>query len=68
VIEVLAECLLRADTLQPQVPHVPGVPGVTIIWPALQATERKASFRQPGGASRWHSYASHKQALHSGLI
>ena len=44
-----------ANTSQPQVPHVPGVTGVTIIWPALQATERKASFRQPGGASRWHS-------------
>lgn len=58
----------RADVLQPQVPHVPGVPGVTIIWPALQATERKASFRQPGGASRWHSYASPEQTLHSGLI
>jgi hypothetical protein len=47
---------ILVDVLQPQVPHVPGVPGVTIIWPALQATERKASFRQPGGASRWHSY------------
>lgn len=41
--------------VHPQVPHVPGVPGVTIIWPALMATERKASFRQPGGASKWHS-------------
>jgi hypothetical protein len=40
---------------QPQVPHVPGVPGVTIIWPALMATERGASFRKPGGASRWHT-------------
>ena len=49
----VVEC--PANTSQPQVPHVPGVPGVTIIWPALQATERKASFRQPGGASRWHS-------------
>lgn len=43
------------NAFKPQVPHVPGVEGVTIIWPALQATERKASFRQPGGASRWHS-------------
>lgn len=64
----LGRMFARADTLQPQVPHVPGVPGVTIIWPALQATERKASFRQPGGASRWHSYAFPEQTLHSGLI
>jgi alpha-ketoglutarate-dependent taurine dioxygenase len=34
---------------------------VTIIWPALQATERKASFRQPGGASRWHSDLVHEK-------
>jgi hypothetical protein len=52
-ILLVAEC--PANISQPQVPHVPGVPGVTIIWPALQASERKASFRQPGGASRWHS-------------
>lgn len=44
-----------ADFIKPQVPHVPGVPGVTIIWPALMATERGASFRNPGGASRWHT-------------
>lgn len=25
-----------------------------MIWPALQATEVKADFRNPGGASRWH--------------
>ncbi|KAG0645287.1 alpha-ketoglutarate-dependent sulfonate dioxygenase [Hyphodiscus hymeniophilus] len=47
--------------VHPQVPHVPGVPGVNIIWPALQATERKASFRQPGGASRWHSDLVHEK-------
>jgi len=47
--------------IHPQVPHVPGVPGVTIIWPALQATERKASFRQPGGASRWHTDLVHEK-------
>jgi len=47
--------------VHPQVPHVPGVQGVTIIWPALQATERKASFRQPGGASRWHSDLVHEK-------
>ncbi|RDW64815.1 hypothetical protein BP6252_10466 [Coleophoma cylindrospora] len=46
--------------VHPQVPHVPGVPGVTIIWPALMATERKASFRQPGGASRWHTDLVHE--------
>jgi alpha-ketoglutarate-dependent taurine dioxygenase len=42
------------------VPQVPGVPGVTVIWPALQATEIKASFRNPGGASRWHSDLVHE--------
>ncbi|CZR68653.1 related to sulfonate dioxygenase [Phialocephala subalpina] len=47
--------------IHPQVPHVPGVPGVTIIWPALMATERKASFRQPGGASRWHTDLVHEK-------
>jgi len=46
--------------VHPQVPHVPGVPGVTIIWPALQATERKASFRQPGGAAHWHTDLVHE--------
>lgn len=46
--------------VHPQVPHVPGVQGATIIWPALMATERKASFRQPGGASRWHSDLVHE--------
>ncbi|TAQ85852.1 hypothetical protein B7494_g5815 [Chlorociboria aeruginascens] len=47
--------------VHPQVPHVPGVPGVTIIWPALQATERKADFRNPGGASRWHTDLVHEK-------
>lgn len=47
--------------IHPQAPHVPGVPGVTIIWPALMATERKASFRQPGGASRWHTDLVHEK-------
>ena len=46
---------------QPQVPQVPGVPGVTVIWPALQATEVKASFRKPGGASRWHTDLVHER-------
>jgi len=47
--------------IHPQVPHVPGVPGVTVLWPALQAQERKASFRKPGGASRWHSDLVHEK-------
>jgi len=48
--------------VHPQVPHVPGLPGVTVIWPALQATERpgKPDFRNPGGASRWHSDLVHE--------
>jgi len=46
--------------IHPQTPQVPGVPGVTVIWPALQATEREASFRNPGGASRWHSDLVHE--------
>jgi alpha-ketoglutarate-dependent taurine dioxygenase len=37
------------------------VPGVSVIWPALQATERPASFRNPGGASRWHSDLVHER-------
>jgi len=32
-----------------------------VIWPALQATERAASFRQPGGASRWHTDLVHER-------
>ncbi|KAK0109538.1 hypothetical protein ONS95_002225 [Cadophora gregata] len=47
--------------IHPQVPHVPGVPGVSVLWPALMATERKASFRQPGGASRWHTDLVHEK-------
>jgi alpha-ketoglutarate-dependent taurine dioxygenase len=48
-------------TRQPQVAQVPGVPGVTVIWPALQATEMQAAFRQPGGASRWHTDLVHER-------
>ncbi len=63
---------MLADVMQPQVPHVPGVPGVTIIWPALQATERKAFLRQPGGASRWHFVHEKHPAgithLHNGTV
>ncbi|KAF2109002.1 hypothetical protein BDV96DRAFT_503650 [Lophiotrema nucula] len=47
--------------IQPQVPSVPGVPGTTVIWPALQATEFAASFRQTGGASRWHTDLVHER-------
>ena len=31
-----------------------------VIWPALQATERPANFRNPGGASRWHTDLVHE--------
>ncbi|KAG6355136.1 hypothetical protein INS49_004217 [Diaporthe citri] len=46
--------------VHPQVPQVPGLPGVSIIWPDLMATERAANFRNPGGASRWHSDLVHE--------
>ena len=52
---------LKSDNSQPQVPQVPGVAGVTVIWPELQATEYKANFRNPGGASRWHSDLVHER-------
>ncbi|GAB7350670.1 hypothetical protein MBLNU459_g1234t1 [Dothideomycetes sp. NU459] len=47
--------------IHPQVPHVPGVEGVTVLWPALMATEQKANFRNPGGASRWHTDLVHER-------
>ncbi|CAN9097408.1 unnamed protein product [Alternaria alternata] len=47
--------------MKPQVPFVPGVPGVTVLWPALQATEVPASFRKTGGASRWHTDLVHER-------
>ncbi|KAH6896632.1 hypothetical protein B0T10DRAFT_535551 [Thelonectria olida] len=46
--------------VHPQVPQVPGLPGVSVIWPDLWATERAANFRNPGGASRWHSDLVHE--------
>ncbi|KAI0479205.1 taurine dioxygenase [Xylariaceae sp. FL0804] len=46
--------------VHPQVTQVPGELGVTVIWPDLQATERAASFRNPGGASRWHTDLVHE--------
>ncbi|KAJ5295851.1 hypothetical protein N7508_010672 [Penicillium antarcticum] len=47
--------------VHPQGPQVPGIPGVTVLWPALFAEEQKASFRRPGGASRWHSDLVHEK-------
>ncbi|KAH7150302.1 hypothetical protein B0J13DRAFT_549891 [Dactylonectria estremocensis] len=47
--------------VHPQVPQVPGAPGVSVLWPALMATERDANFRQPGGASRWHTDLVHER-------
>ncbi|KAB2578177.1 putative alpha-ketoglutarate-dependent taurine dioxygenase protein [Lasiodiplodia theobromae] len=47
--------------VHPQVPQVPGVEGVTVIWPELQSTERPSNFRQPGGASRWHTDLVHER-------
>ncbi|KAL1619670.1 hypothetical protein SLS54_006607 [Diplodia seriata] len=47
--------------VHPQVPHVPGVEGVTVIWPELQSTERPSNFRNPGGASRWHTDLVHER-------
>ncbi|KAF1847960.1 TauD-domain-containing protein [Cucurbitaria berberidis CBS 394.84] len=47
--------------VHPQVPSVPGVPGTTVIWPALQATEFPAHFRQTGGASHWHTDLVHER-------
>ncbi|OTB18838.1 hypothetical protein K445DRAFT_19447 [Daldinia sp. EC12] len=46
--------------VHPQVAQVPGNLGVTVIWPDLQATERVANFRNPGGASRWHTDLVHE--------
>jgi hypothetical protein len=60
-IEPANTCKLGADILKPQVPSVPGVAGVTVIWPALQATEIPASFRKTGGASRWHTDLVHER-------
>lgn len=34
---------------------------MTVIWPALQAKERPADFRRPGGASRWHTDLVHER-------
>ncbi|KAK4650880.1 hypothetical protein QC762_711470 [Podospora pseudocomata] len=47
--------------VHPQVPQVPGVPGVTVIWPDLQAQDLPANFRNPGGASRWHTDLVHER-------
>ncbi|KAK0716457.1 hypothetical protein B0T21DRAFT_318238 [Apiosordaria backusii] len=47
--------------VHPQVPQVPGVLGVTVIWPDLQAQDFPANFRNPGGASRWHTDLVHER-------
>ncbi|KAL8793244.1 MAG: hypothetical protein Q9195_004180 [Heterodermia aff. obscurata] len=47
--------------IHPQAPQVPGIAGVSVIWPDLQATERKVDFRNPGGASRWHTDLVHEK-------
>ncbi|CRG86289.1 Putative alpha-ketoglutarate-dependent sulfonate dioxygenase [Talaromyces islandicus] len=47
--------------IHPQVGHVPGVPGITVIWPALNALDRPASFRKPGGSSHWHTDLVHER-------
>ena len=51
-----------AIEVHPQVPQVPGAPGVTVMWPDLQIREmgRTANFRQPGGASGWHTDLVHE--------
>ncbi|KAH9827400.1 Alpha-ketoglutarate-dependent taurine dioxygenase [Teratosphaeria destructans] len=46
--------------IHPQAPHVPGLPGTTVIWPALQATESRANFRNPVGTQRWHTDLVHE--------
>ncbi|KAL7625215.1 hypothetical protein AAE478_004430 [Parahypoxylon ruwenzoriense] len=46
--------------VHPQTPQVPGNLGVSVIWPDLNALERGASFRKPGGASRWHTDLVHE--------
>ncbi|KAF2097986.1 alpha-ketoglutarate-dependent taurine dioxygenase [Rhizodiscina lignyota] len=57
----IQKCRNAHFVAKPQAPQVPGVPGVSVIWPALQATERAAHFRKPGGASRWHSDLVHER-------
>lgn len=49
-----------------QVPHVPGLPGTTVLWPAHRTLEAKTAkekpnFRNPGGASRWHTDLVHEK-------
>ncbi|KAI1429594.1 alpha-ketoglutarate-dependent sulfonate dioxygenase [Xylaria sp. FL1777] len=46
--------------VHPQVPQVPGELGVTVVWPDLLAQERQVNFRNPGGASRWHTDLVHE--------
>ncbi|KAK3116644.1 hypothetical protein LTR53_002758 [Teratosphaeriaceae sp. CCFEE 6253] len=51
--------------IHPQVPQVPGVEGVTVIWPALQATEKVANFRNPGVHERQPAGITH---LHNDAV
>ncbi len=53
--------LTRRGANSRRFPRSPASPGVTVIWPGLQATERPASFRRPGGASRWHTDLVHER-------
>ena len=60
--EALSRKEMKANNIRkPQTPQVPGILGVTVIWPALQATERSPSFRKPGGASSWHTDLVHEK-------
>lgn len=34
---------------------------MTVIWPALQATESRPNYRRPGGNSRWHTDLVHER-------
>ncbi|KAK5135535.1 hypothetical protein LTR08_005170 [Meristemomyces frigidus] len=47
--------------VHPQVPYVPGLPGTTVIWPALVASERPTSFRNPVGTQKWHTDLVHER-------
>ncbi|KAK3990139.1 hypothetical protein QBC44DRAFT_325701 [Cladorrhinum sp. PSN332] len=47
--------------IHPQTAQVPGVPGVTVIWPDLFQQAIPAGFRNPGGASRWHTDLVHER-------
>ncbi|RAL68042.1 hypothetical protein DID88_008765 [Monilinia fructigena] len=60
--------------VHPQVPHVPGLPGVTVIWPALQASEKsgKTDFRKPRRckpmAYRFGARTSSRRAMTKSIV